>query len=172
MSDGFKLSIDGSKELSDALIALAPNLRKGTARRALVAGAAPVLAAAIAATPSLSADVFKRGKMIRRAGTLRRSLKIRTSRDATRNGDVGVFINFKPLTKGAVSDFKQSTGRRGADNPDDNYYWRWVIFATKRNKNPSRSLQKAGDVMQSSSLDLISAYLKNYFANLASKASK
>ena len=159
------LKIDGLEKLKAALAALAPELRNGPARKALRAGAKPVLVRAKAETPILSADIYRHGKMIRKAGTLRRALRIRSSKDVNRTGDVGVFVNYKPLTRGAISDFKQSTGRRGADNPNDPFYWRWVHFKTRRNHNPKPALTIAGEaVLQSESLPIITEHLKRHFA--------
>lgn len=173
MSGEFNIKLGGLAAVKAALLALAPDLRKGPARRALRAGALPVLARAIQETPRLTADIYRGKVMIRRAGTLQRSLSIRSSRDVNRTGDVGVFVNIKPLSKGAIRTYKQATGRRGADNPEDPFYWRWVHFATKRNKNPKPFLTVAGNaVLTSTSLPIITDYLKGYFDKLTSKASK
>lgn len=173
MAGEFKLTMNGVQGLRDELAKLAPELRRGPARRALKAGAAPVLAAAIAATPILFADIYRKGHLIRSRGTLRRALRIRSSKDTNKTGDVGVFVNIKPLVKGAIADFKVATDRRGADNPNDPFYWRWVNFSTKRNKNPARFLQKGGDVLVSSSLPVITDSLRRYFERLnAKKAAK
>ncbi len=173
MAGEFKLTVAGVAALRDEMAKLAPELRRGPARRALMAGAKPVLAKAIAETPMLSKDIYLRGKMIRRAGTLRRALRIRSSKDVNRTGDVGVFVNIKPLSKSGVANFKAATGRRGADNPDDPFYWRWVHFATKRNKNPKPFLTNAASVtLESVSLPAISNSLKAYFERLNKKAGK
>lgn len=172
MAGEFNLSVKGIEALREELLKLAPELRRGPAQRALRKGAEPVLAKAIAETPQLLANVYRRGIMIRRAGTLRRSLKIRASKDTNRTGDVGVFVNIAPLKKGAIADFKAATGRRGADNPDDNFYWRFVHFATKRNKNPRPFLTRASDVLINASLPIISDALKAYFDRLNARKPK
>lgn len=58
----------------------------------------------------------------RKAGTVRDAIAVRTSKIARRSGDVGVFVNVKPLRPG------------GAKNPNDPYYWRWQEFGW----NPGR----------------------------------
>ena len=168
------LTIQGIDALRKELLALAPELRKGPASRALRAGAKPVLERATQLTPILSSDIYRRGIMIRRRGTLRRRLAIRSSKDTNRTGDVGVFVNIRPLKKGAIAAFKADTGRRGADNPDDPYYWRWVHFATKTNKHPVPFLTLAGEQkLESESLPIISKSLERYFVRLnQKKASK
>lgn len=172
MTDKSSASISGTAELSAALRDLAPRLRRGPALKALRAGAQPVLERAIAETPILDKPVYRNGRMIRRPGTLRRSLTVRTSKDTAKDGNVGVFVNYKPLERSAIVAFKNDTGRRGADNPDDNFYWRWVIFATRRNKNPKRALQIAGGILQSVSLPLIVQALVAIFDRLNKKAGK
>lgn len=122
MSDvAFKVS--GLPELRAALLGLAPKLRRRALRNALAAGArlfrdeaqrlAPVLAAPIAGTGGASR---------RKPGTLRKAIRVRTSKLARRRGDVGVFINVRPA-KGAD---------RGAKSPNDPFYWRFVEFGTAK----------------------------------------
>jgi hypothetical protein len=163
----------GLNELTRELAELAPALRRGPARRALTKGAEPVLAAAVAATPELANDVYRRGKLYRRKGTLRRALRIRSSKDTNKTGDVGVFVNIKPLAKSAVSTFKLDTGRRSSENPDDPFYWRFVPFVTRRNKNPKRFLTIAADAtLTSKSLPIITDALKAFFDRLNAKRGK
>lgn len=166
MTDKAGLKLDGVEGLTAALRDLAPALRRGPALRALRAGAQPVLERAIAETPTLAKPVVRNGKTIRNPGTLRRALRIRASKDTAKTGDVGVFINFKPLVKSAVTAFKNNTGRKSSENPDDPFYFRWVIFATKKNKNPKRSLQIAGGIMPSISLPIVVDTLKSYFDSI------
>ena len=163
------LKVRGVAELAAAMRDLVPNPRRGPAMRALRAGANPVLERAKTETPILAAPVYRDGKMIRRPGTLRNSLKVRTSKDTAKTGDVGVFINYKPLQRAAITEFKNNTGRKGNENPDDPFYFRWVIFATKKNKNPKRALQIAGSIMPSISLPIIVDALKSYFDRVNSK---
>lgn len=172
MAGEFNLKVKGIEHLREELLKLAPDLRKGPARRALVKGAKPVLAKAIVETPILAKDIYRRGVMVRRRGTLKRALKIRSSKDVNKTGDVGVFINYKPLTKSAVTAFKLATGRRGSQNPQDPFYWRWTIFSTRRNKNPKPALQNAGKILVSDALPIITDSLKAYFDKLNAKATK
>lgn len=169
MAGEFKLKYGGAKELEAALLDIAPELRRGPGARALRAGAKPVLDRAIQETPSLTQDLYRNGKLFRRAGTLRRALRIRASRDVNQTGDVGVFVNIKPLSKGAIRTFKEATGRRSSQNPDDNFYWKFVHFATRTNKNPRPFLTRAGQLLNGTSLPIIISYLQKYFATLNSK---
>ena len=173
MAGEYNLKVTGIDSLREELAKLAPELRRGPAQRALRLGAAPVLAAAIAATPILKANVYRKGHLYRKPGTLRQALKIRASKDTNKTGDVGFFVNIVPLSKGAVAAYKAATDRKSSSNPQDPFFWRFVNFATKRNKNPARFLQKGGDVLVSASLPIISDSLKRYFERLnAKKAAK
>jgi len=108
--------ITGIPDLKAALAGIVPKLRYRALRNALAAGARVVQRAARAATPVLSSasSMVRRG--YRKPGTLRRAISVRTSRLARRGGDVGVFVNVRPAKKGA----------RGAKNPNDPFYWRWI----------------------------------------------
>lgn len=172
MTDKAGLKLDGVEGLTAALRDLAPALRRGPALRALRAGAQPVLERAIAETPTLAKPVVRNGKTIRNPGTLRRALRIRASKDTAKTGDVGVFVNFMPLVKSAVTAFKNDTGRKSSENPDDPFYWRFVVFATKKNKNPKPSLQIAGGIMPTVSLPLVINSLTVYFETLNKKTGK
>lgn len=111
--------VNGIPELRAALAGLVPKLRRQALRNALAAGArivrddarrrAPVL------QPTLKAPY-------RKPGTVRGAVSVRTSKAARRAGDVGVFVNVRPAKR----------GQRGAKNPNDPFYWRWLEFGTKK----------------------------------------
>lgn len=172
MADETRVKVQGAADLAAAMRDLVPNMRRGPALRALRAGAEPVLERAIAETPTLTTPVIRNGKVIRKPGTLRRALRIRTSKDTAKTGDVGVFVNIKPLEREAIRAFKNDTGRRSSENPDDPFYWRFVHFATKKNKNPKPFLTRAGAVLQSESLRLVTEALVAYFDRLNKRAAK
>ena len=113
-ADGITVKLEGIGELRRALAALPDKLR----RRALVtimrAGGRVVLKAARAAVPVLATP-----NAYRTRGLLKRRLSVRVSKQDRRAGDVGVFVNVKPVKGG------------GAKNPLDPYYWRFVAFGTK-----------------------------------------
>lgn len=162
MAGEFISKIIGLDKLRDALAELVPEMRRGEIRRVLRAGAEVVLKKAFNATPKLSKPVYRRGKVIRNPGTLRNSLKIRTSRDATREGNVGVFVNIKPA-KGA---------ERGAYKPNDPFYWRFVHFATRKNKNPKPFLTEGGKELQGGALTAIQEAFPAAIARIVKKVSK
>lgn len=116
--------IGGLQDLRRQLLDLAPRLRRRALRNALAAGArafrdeAKRLAPVLKLSTYSGASAVRRG--VRKVGTLRNAIRVRTSKLSTRRGDVGVFVNVKPLKGG------------GAKNPNDPYYWRFVEFGTRR----------------------------------------
>ena len=71
-----------------------------------------------------------------------------------------------------ITAFKNDTGRKASENPLDNFWWRFVVFATKTNKNPKPALQIAGKIMPSVSLPIIIESLKGYFERLNARIKK
>jgi HK97 gp10 family phage protein len=73
-----------------------------------------------------SAPVLRAGTALkapyRKPGTVRDAIRVRTSKADRKAGDVGVFVNVRPAKAGA----------RGAKNPNDPFYWRWLEFGTKK----------------------------------------
>jgi hypothetical protein len=102
------------------LRALPPNLRRRALLPALRAGGRVVRNVVRSRTPLLKlstysgASALRRG--VRKVGTVQKAVAVRTSRIARRGGDVGVFVNVRPA----------KAGQRGAKNPNDPYYWRWI----------------------------------------------
>lgn len=136
MAGDIELRIEGLDEVRKALRALPANLRRRALLTSLAAGARVVRDEARRRTPLLKATTYsgasalKRG--VRSIGTLRRAIAARTSKISTRRGDVGVFVNIKPLKGG------------GAKNPRDPYYWRWQEFGW----NPAGDVRTGGRTLQ------------------------
>ena len=78
----------------------------------------------------------------RKRGTIRNAIRVRTSRRDRLEGNVGVFVNVKPLPRGEQS----------ARNPKDPFYWRWQEFGWtpargnmgNAGKRARRKLSKSG----------------------------
>jgi HK97 gp10 family phage protein len=68
----------------------------------------------------------------RKPGTVKQAIRVRTSKADRRAGDVGVFVNVRPA----------KAGQRGAKNPNDPFYWRWLEFGTKK-MPPAHSCRSA-----------------------------
>ena len=113
-ADGVTVTVRGIDELKRALAALPGRLRRKALVKALRAGARVVQKTARAAALVLATATPYRTK-----GLLRRKISVRVSKAARLAGDVGVFVNVKPLKNG------------GAKNPLDPYYWRFAAFGTK-----------------------------------------
>lgn len=116
MADSVTAQVRGLPELKQALGELPRTLRRKVLMKALRAAAKVVLVAARQSAPVLKDSLPNE---YRKRGTLRRRLTIRTSKVARSQGNVGVFVNVKPLRPG------------GTQNPNDPYYWRFVEFGTK-----------------------------------------
>lgn len=114
--------ISGLPNFRAALKALPEQLRKRALRNALAAAGRVVRDDARRNAPVLQASA--KDAPFRKRGTLRRAISVRTSKQARRAGDVGVFVNVRPAKK----------GQRGAKNPNDPFYWRFLEFGTNKYK--------------------------------------
>ena len=111
------VQVRGLPELREELRALPDKLRRRALRNALAAGARIVRDEARRAAPVLNNSLRA---PYRKPGTVRAAISVRTSKQARRAGDVGVFVNVRPARKGA----------RGARSKDDPFYWRFLEFGT------------------------------------------
>lgn len=118
-----EVRITGLPDFRAALRAVPEKLRKRALRNALAAGARIVRDDARRNAPVLQVS-GERQYPTRKPGTVRRAISVRTSKQARRAGDVGVFINVRPA-KGA---------NRGGKNPNDPFYWRFLEFGTAKYK--------------------------------------
>lgn len=130
--DTFVARVDGIDDLKRRVADLPEKIKRRAVRGALKEAAKPILQAAQAGAP-----VLERPTPYRNKGTVKRALKIRTSKFAKREGDEGVFINPKPLVRQAAPGKKQrkKAGRQGyasAKNPNDPFYWYFLEFGTKK----------------------------------------
>lgn len=146
--------VTGLPDMRAALRSMVPKLRVRALRLALAAAARVVQKAARAATPVINpADMAVR-RGIRKPGTVRQAIRVRSSRAARARGDVGVFVNVQPA-KGAVYRTKTTralgltvrtrtlkrASQRGAKSPNDPFYWRWLAFGA-RHMRPFPILQR------------------------------
>lgn len=146
MAGEVSAKVDGLEDLKRALADIPRELRKKVILSALrKAARVPLLAARQAVPVMNSAEAAK--NPYRTAGLLKKRLMVRTSKDAKRAGNLGVFVNVRPAdgnkwkrqktqtlfgTKTTVSLKKAS--QRGAKSPQDPFYWRFVEFGTKKMK--------------------------------------
>lgn len=152
-ADSVTLQVNGLDQLRTRLAEIPRTLRRRVLRNALAAGAREVRDTARRFAPVLSASTALRTPF-RRPGTVRDAIRVRTSKAARQAGDVGVFVNVRPLPGNKYQAIKGPGGgrrfklvkatQRGARNPNDPYYWRWLEFGTRK-MSARRFLRPAGD---------------------------
>lgn len=140
--------ISGLDDAIAALKGLPDKLRRRALRNALAAGARIVRDAARQAAPVISSADPAVQKGWRKPGTVKRAITVRTSKQARREGNVGVFVNVRPA-KGAA--FRKGrlvrASQRGARNPSDPFYWRFLEFGTRRAR-PAPFMRPAASALQ------------------------
>ena len=128
---GEVVRIEGLDEFKRKLAEVPKAMRKRVLRTALAAGAREVRDVAKRNAPVLTLGTSLKAPY-RKPGTVKQAIRVRTSKADRRAGDVGVFVNVRPA----------KAGQRGAKNPNDPFYWRFLEFGTK--KMPARPfLQRA-----------------------------
>jgi HK97 gp10 family phage protein len=140
--------VDGLKQLEQAIDELTLDMSRRVVRGALRDAAQPVVRGA-----RVRAPVLTRAHPNRVPGTIRRNIAVFNSKDARRQGMVGVYIRVRRLSKGAISAFKRATGRKGAQNPFDPFYWWFLEFGTRYIRK-RRYLSDAFDAARGQVLDI------------------
>jgi hypothetical protein len=131
-------------------------------RKELVKAMRPVRALARASVPVLNAPIRRKGKIYRIPGVVQRAITIRNSKNASARGDIGVFVNVKPLPgnrykrigsklitdkKGqarVVGDYAmvrkslRSSKKDNFVNPLDPFYWKFLEIGVQKH-NRARS---------------------------------
>lgn len=142
------MRVDGLKNLEQAIDELTADMSKRVVRGALRDAARPIVAGARTRAPVLASP-----HPYRVPGTVRRNIGVFNSKQARREGMVGVYVRVRRLSKGAVTAFKRATGRTGAQNPFDPFYWWFLEFGTKRIA-PRRYMSAAFHAAQAQTLDI------------------
>ena len=128
---GEVVRIEGLDNLKRKLAEVPKAMRKRVLRNALAAGAREVRDVAKRNAPVMTLGTSLK-EPYRKPGTVKQAIRVRTSKADRRAGDVGVFVNVRPA----------KAGQRGAKNPNDPFYWRFLEFGTR--KMPARPfLQRA-----------------------------
>ncbi len=128
---GEVVRIEGLDNLKRKLAEVPKAMRKRVLRNALAAGAREVRDVAKRNAPVMTLGTSLNAPY-RKPGTVKQAIRVRTSKADRRAGDVGVFVNVRPA----------KSGQRGARNPNDPFYWRFLEFGTR--KMPARPfLQRA-----------------------------
>ena len=118
---GEVVRIEGLDEFKRKLAEVPKAMRKRVLRTALAAGAREVRDVAKRNAPTLSLGSALKAPY-RKPNTIKQAIRVRTSKADRRAGDVGVFVNVRPA----------KAGQRGAKNPNDPFYWRFLEFGTKK----------------------------------------
>lgn len=112
MVDGVDVRITGLEQTKYALEALAADLRRRVVRGALRAASRPLVTTAKQFAPVLKYPVKRR-----RAGVMRKAIRVFNSKKATgKGGVIGVYVTVRASSKDL----------RKAPVTGDPYYWRWV----------------------------------------------
>lgn len=119
------VKVSGLKELAKRMQDLDKKVRNRISAKAMRAGGRIVRDTARAKAPVLQESVPHRRK-----GTLKRSIVERTK--VGRNGKTTTYIAVKNLSGKQIAKFKGKSGKSGAKNPNDPYYWRFVEFGTSK----------------------------------------
>ena len=183
-----KVTIKGLAEFRLQMAQLPGKMQRGALRTMMRDAMKLVRDDARANAPKLTTPVTKNGVPVRLPGTLRNAISVRTSKTEDKAGNVGVFVNVRPLkgnTYRKAGSYTTPEGQkrsrylltkksqRGADNPRDPYFWRWIEFGTKARKTkggkalgavrPYKFLQGAADKLQAAA-DRFSANLQAWVA--------
>lgn len=118
---GEVVRIEGMDEFKRKLAEVPKAMRKRVLRNALAAAAREVRDVAKRNAPVMTLGTSLKAPY-RKPGTVRDAIRVRTSKAARKAGDVGVFVNVRPA----------KAANRGAKNPNDPFYWRWLEFGTRK----------------------------------------
>lgn len=119
------VKVSGLKELGKNLQALDKKVRNRISVKAMRAGGRIIRDSARAKAPVLQENVPHRRK-----GTLKRSIVERTK--VGKNGKTTTIVAVRNLSGKQIAKFKGKTGKSGAKNPNDPFYWRFVEFGTSK----------------------------------------
>ena len=115
------VQVKGLDELKRKLAEVPKAMRKRVLRNALAAAAREVRDVAKRNAPVMTLGTSLKAPY-RKPGTVRDAIRVRTSKADRKAGDVGVFVNVRPA----------KAANRGAKNPNDPFYWRWLEFGTRK----------------------------------------
>ena len=139
--------IHGLDDLNRAIKELAADLRRKVVRAALRDAAKPIQRAAVANAP-----VLKNPHPYRLPGTVRQSIKIKSSKVFNgQDGEIGVFVS--------VGKRKGLGGKASARNPFDPFYWRFLEFGTKH-LSAQRFMARAFETNSGQAIDIFKTKIK------------
>lgn len=119
------VKVTGLKELGQALENLGRKTKNKLGAKAMRKGGAIIRDQARANAPMLKEKVPHRKR-----GTLKKNIVASTK--PQKDGSVRTIIFVRSLKNSKVLEFKGKTGKSGAYNPNDPFYWRFVEFGTSK----------------------------------------
>ena len=152
------IKVHGLQELSQTLMKLPKELEKRVIMGALRAAGQTIRKDAMARAPILETPDPRR-----RAGTLRKNISVRRVK-----GKTAVYVGVFGASRKKIAAFKAAGGGKGANNPDDPYYWKWVEFGAK--KMAARPfLRPAFEAQKYEALRMFEVYMRKRLAKEARK---
>ena len=152
------IKVHGLQELSQTLMKLPAELEKRVIMGALRAAGQTIRKDAMARAP-----ILEKPDPRRRAGTLRKNISVRRVK-----GKTAVYVGVFGASRKKIAAFKAAGGGKGANNPDDPYYWKWVEFGTK--KMAARPfLRPAFEAQKYEALRMFEVYMRKRLAKEARK---
>lgn len=119
------VKVTGLKELGQALENLGRKTKNKLGAKAMRKGGAIIRDQARANAPLLKVKVPHRKR-----GTLKKAIVASTK--PQKDGSVRTIIFVRTLKNSKILEFKGKTGKGGAYNPNDPFYWRFVEFGTSK----------------------------------------
>ncbi|OZN25256.1 hypothetical protein CFY87_03685 [Actinobacillus seminis] len=119
------VKVTGLKELKQRLSTLERKAKNRIAVKAMRRGGIIIRDQARENAPLLKEKVPHRKR-----GTLRKSIVTRTK--LQKDGSVRTVIFVRTLKNSKILEFKSKTGKSGAYNPNDPFYWRFLEFGTSK----------------------------------------
>ena len=154
------IKVHGLPELSQTLMKLPAELEKRVIMGALRAAAQTIRKEAIVRAPVLQIPDPRR-----RAGTLKKNISVRRVK-----GKTAVYVGVFGASRKKIAAFKAAGGGKGANNPDDPYYWRWVEFGAPGRRLPAQPfLRPAFEAKKYEALRMFEVYMRKRLAKEARK---
>lgn len=157
-----KIRINGLTQLNATLRQLPERLERNAILGALRAAGQVIRKDAMSRVPVLSQP-----HPHRKPGTVRRNITVKRSRKA-RNS---VYVGVAGLGRKSIAAFKAVGGKKGANNPDDPFYWIFLEFGTA--KMPAKPfLRPAFEAKKFEALRRFEEYLKKRLVKEALKLAR
>lgn len=132
------VQIKGLRELAAVAKKFNNETKTKLAYRALVSGARVARNAARALAPTLQPRFQNDPR--RQPGTLRNSIVAARVRRGDFPEEVVAIVGVRMLSKSSIMKFRRATGKSGAENPRDPYYWWFVEAGTRSHSRRKKAI--------------------------------